>query len=223
MNSGYLKKLISSITTATTNIGGGMSDISDEELVRLYTAKGNERAFEEIINRYMNKIYGFALRITRNPSDAEEVFQDVFLTLSKKLHTFRGESKFSSWLYRVSMNTSYMYMRSQKKHENNLSLDSYAPYDENGTLMGKIKNKDWSSRPDLVLFGKEAVKIIESAINELPESYRVVFHLRDVEGLTNEEVSQALDITIPAVKSRLHRARLFLRDRLSDYFYEWRK
>ena len=223
MNSRFLQKLISSITTATAKFDGDMSGLADEELVNLYTANGDERAFEEIINRYMDKIYGFALRTTRNPSDAEEVFQDVFLTLSKKLHTFRGESKFSSWLYRVSMNTSYMYLRSHKKHDNNLSLDSYAPYDENGTLMGKIQNKDWSSRPDIAIFSKEATEIIENAINKLPESYRAVFHLRDIEGLTNEEVAHALDITIPAVKSRLHRGRLFLRDRLSDYFYEWRK
>ena len=220
METGFLKKLINIIVTKNDEY---MSDKSDEELVNLYTKTGNENAFNEIVSRYANKIYGFALRITRNSSDAEEVFQEVFLTLTKKLDTFRGESKFSSWLYRVTVNASYMYLRSQKKHESNISLENYYPYDEKGTLMGRVMEKDWSSRPDIIIFSNEALKIIDKSINELPESYRTVFHLRDVEGLSNEEVADILEISIPAVKSRLHRARLFLRDRLSDYFHEWRR
>jgi len=200
-----------------------MSDKSDEELVNLYTKTGDESAFDGIVSRYADKIYGFALRITRNSSDAEEVFQEVFLSLTKKLDTFRGESKFSSWLYRVTVNASYMYLRSQKKYESNISLENYYPYDEKGTLMGRVMEKDWSSRPDIIIFSKEALEIIDKSINELPESYRTVFHLRDIEGLSNEEVADILEISIPAVKSRLHRAKLFLRDRLSNYFHEWRR
>ena len=220
MEIGFFKKLINVIVTKDNEY---ISDKSDEELVNLYTKTGNESAFNEIVSRYANKIYGFALRITRNSSDAEEVFQEVFLTLTKKLDTFRGESKFSSWLYRVTVNASYMYLRSQKKHESNISLENYYPYDEKGTLMGRVMEKDWSSRPDIIIFSNEALKIIDKSINELPESYRTVFHLKDVEGLSNEEVADILEISIPAVKSRLHRARLFLRDRLSDYFHEWRR
>ncbi len=220
MEIGFIKKLISVIVS---NDNEQITGISDDELIRRYTQLGDESSFEEIVNRYSDRIYGFALRITRNTNDAEEVFQEVFLTLTKKLHTFRGDSKFSSWLYRVTVNTSYMYLRSQKKHENNISLENYSPYDEKGTLMGRIMYKDWSSRPDIIIFNKEAVIIIEKAINELPESYRTVFHLRDIAGLSNEEVANILEISIPAVKSRLHRARLFLRDKLSDYFYEWRR
>ena len=220
MEIGFFKKLINVIVTKDNEY---ISDKSDEELVNLYTKTGNENAFNEIVSRYANKIYGFALRITRNSSDAEEVFQEVFLTLTKKLDTFRGESKFSSWLYRITVNASYMYLRSQKKHESNISLENYYPYDEKGTLMGRVMEKDWSSRPDIIIFSNEALKIIDKSINELPESYRTVFHLRDVEGLSNEEVADILEISIPAVKSRLHRARLFLRDRLSDYFHEWRR
>lgn len=220
MEIGFIKKLIGVIVS---NEDKQRSIISDEELVKSYTQHGDESAFDTIVSRYADRIYGFALRITKNPSDAEEVFQEVFLTLSKKLETFRGESKFSSWLYRVTVNASYMYLRSQKKHENNISLENYSPYDEKGTLMGRVMYKDWSSRPDIIIFNKEAVIIIEKAINELPESYRTVFHLRDIEGLTNDEVSEILEISVPAVKSRLHRARLFLRDKLSDYFHEWRR
>lgn len=220
MEIGFFKKLIKVIVSEDKNY---ISDKSDEELVNLYTNDGEESAFDEIVSRYSDRIYGFAFRITRNTSDAEEVFQEVFLTLTKKLDTFRGESKFSSWLYRVTVNASYMYLRSQKKHESNISLENYVPYDDKGTLMGRIMDKDWSSRPDIIIYGKEALKIIDESINELPESYRTVFHLRDIDGLSNEEVADILEITVPAVKSRLHRARLFLRDKLSDYFHEWRR
>lgn len=219
MEIGFIKKLINAFISDSRQVSGA----SDEELVIEYARIGDENAFEEIVNRYAHKIYGFALRITRDSNDAEEVFQEVFLTLSKKIGTFRGDSKFSSWLYRVTANASYMYLRSQKKHINDISLDNYTPYDEKGTLMGRIMYKDWSSRPDIIIFNKEAVEIIEKAIDELPESYRTVFHLRDIEGFSNDETSEILEISVPAVKSRLHRARLFLRDRLSDHFHEWRK
>ena len=205
--------------------GEGKSDkahsIPDEKLIEHFVDGNGETAFEEIVNRYTDKVYGLALRITRNPSDAEEVLQEVFLTLTKKIDTFRGESKFSSWLYRVTLNASYMHIRSEKKYETDVSLEYYVPYDEQGTLHGKITSKDWSSRLDKALLSKEAMEVIERAVNELPESYRIVFHLRDVEGLSSEEVSEVLGLSVPAVKSRLHRGRLFLRDRLSEYFYEW--
>ena len=220
METGFIKRLINVIVN---NDRERINCVPDEDLVKFYTIDGDESAFEEIVSRYSDRIFGFALRITKNERDAEEVFQEVFLTLSRNLDTFRGESKFSSWLYRITANASYMYLRSQKKHENNISLENYSPYDEKGTLMGRIMYKDWSSRPDIIIFNKEAVAIIESAINELPESYRTIFHLRDVEGLSNEEVADIMEISIPAAKSRLHRARLFLRDKLSDHFYEWRK
>ncbi len=144
-------------------------------------------------------------------------------TLIKKLHTYRGESKFSSWLYRVTANASYMMLRSEKKYEYDLSLEDYVPYDNKGTLMGRMHHKDWSSRPDIVIYVKEALKILEKAVDELPEVYRVVFYLRDIEGLTNEEVAEVLDISVPATKSRIHRSRLYIRDKVSDYFYEWKK
>lgn len=198
-------------------------NLSDEKLVRYFVNNKDEESFNEIVNRYTDKIYRIAFGITRDPNSAEDVLQEVFLNLTRKLDTFRGKSKFSTWLYRITVNASYIHLRSEKKHENEISLENYAPYDENGTLMGKIKSKDWSNRPDILIFSNEAMQIIEKAVSKLPESYRVVFQLRDVEELSNKEVSEILDLTVPAVKSRIHRARLFLRDRLSDYFYEWRK
>ncbi len=197
--------------------------LPDEELVKRFTEDDDEEAFNEIVNRYTDTIYRIALRIINNPSEVEEVLQEVFLTLIKKLDTFRQESKFSTWLYRVVVNTSYMYLRAErKKNESEMNLPDYVPYDRSGRLNG-IQNKDWSYESDMALLCMERMEIIEKAISELPEYNRVVFLLRDVEGLTNEEVSKVLGISLPAVKSRIRRARLFLRDKLSDYFYEWRK
>lgn len=196
--------------------------LTDEELVRAFLLDQDEEAFNEIVSRYTDKIYRLTLKITRNPSDAEEVLQEVFLILIEKLYTFREDSKFSTWLYRVAANASYLNLKAKKKYVNNVSLEDYAPYDEDGILKG-IQTKDWSNLPDEVLLSQEGAEIIEKAVNELPEPYRVVFHLRDVEGLKNEEVGEILGLSLPAVKSRILRARLFLRDKLSDYFYELRK
>jgi RNA polymerase sigma-70 factor, ECF subfamily len=196
--------------------------LSDEELVRAFVGDNEEKAFNEIVNRYGDKIYKIALGITRNPSHAEDVLQEVFVTLLQKLDSFHEDSKFSTWLYRVAANTSYMRLRSEKKYNNELSLEDYVSYDEDGALKG-IEIKDWSDRPDEVLLSKEVIEIIEKAVNELPIANRVVFHLRDVEGFSNEEVAKILRLSLPAVKTRIHRARLFLRDKLSDYFFEFRK
>jgi len=191
--------------------------LSDEELVRNFVENQYEEAFNELVNRYADKIYRLALRITHNPSDAEDVLQEVFSTLIEKLDTFHGESKFSTWLHRVAANASFIHLRAEKKYKNNVSLENYAPYDEDGVLRG-VEVKDWSDIPDEVLLSKEVMETIEKAVNELPEPYRIVFHLRDVEGLTNHEVAKILGLSLPNVKSRIHRTRLFLRNKLSGYF-----
>jgi RNA polymerase sigma-70 factor, ECF subfamily len=191
---------------------------SDEELVRSFVETQDEETFNEIVKRYGDKIYRLALRITRNPSDAEDVLQEVFIKLINNLHTLRGESKFSTWLYRVAANASFIHLRDEKKYKNDITLEEYVSYDENGTLRG-VEIRDWSDRPDEVLLNKEEMEIIEKAVNELPVPYRAVFHLRDVEGLTDYETAKVLGLSVSAVKNRIHRARLFLRDKLSDYFY----
>ena len=131
---GFIKKIISTITgqRGKETFSPDLANTIDEKLIELFTSSNDERAFEEIVNRYGDKIYGLALRITRDHHSAEEVLQEVFLSLINKIHTFRGESKFSSWLYRVTANASYMYLRAQKKYENDVSLEDYVPYDENG-------------------------------------------------------------------------------------------
>jgi len=219
MDSGFLRKLINSVT-GRRGKPGGLEKLTDEELLKIYVESGQEGAFEELVGRYADKVYRLALRMVRDPEKAEDVFQETFTALATKSHTFRGKSKFSSWLYRITLNMAYMQLRNVKKLRSTVSIDEYAPYDENGTLMGKIMHKDWSRMPDRVIYSKEALSVINKIVNELPESHRIVFHLRDVEGMTNKETADVLDISVPAVKSRLHRTRLYLRDKLSDYFYE---
>lgn len=193
--------------------------ITDEDLVRIYVRSRDQQAFNELLDRYCEKIYGTAIRILKDPDKAEDILQEVCLTLVEKLGAFRQESKFSTWLYRVTVNCCYMHLRNEKKFERDLSLNSNEPYDENGSLEGRIADKDWSRRPETLSLSNEAMGIIEKAVEELPEPYLVVFQLRDMEGLTNDEVSDVLQISVSAVKSRLHRARLFLRERLTDHFY----
>ena len=196
------------------------NELPDEELVAVYVEEGDEKAFSEIVDRYADKIYKTALRIMHNPPDAEDVLQEVFLILATKAGTFRGESRFSTWLYMIAVNAGYMRIRADKKfHANEVSLEDYAPYDELGAL-GEVVLKDFSPRPDTELLSREGVEIIMNAVNELPDPYRVVFHLSQEQGLTAGETAEALGITLSSAKSRIHRARLFLRDRLADYFYE---
>ncbi len=194
-------------------------DLADEELVRIFVEQRDEEAFNEIANRYGEKVFRLALRITHSTHIADEVLQEVFLTLVEKLDSFREESTFSTWLYRVATNASLIQIRNRNKHGKSISLEDYVPYNEKG-MLSEILLKDWSYSPDEIFAGKEGMEVIERAIDELPEKYRIVFHLRDIEGLSNEEVGDILRLSISAVKSRIHRARLFLRDSLSDYFYE---
>ncbi len=215
----FFKKIKDVLST----LGERESSLTDEELVEQFVKTGDHEAYYEIWQRHGGYVYNLAYRITSDHHSAEEVSQEVMMQLIQKLDTFKGQSKFSSWLYRVTANASYSFLRQRKKYEKEVSLESYAPYDDNGTLMGKIMPKAWSDRPDSFLFGKESMEIIERAIGELPDSYRVVFVLRDVEGFTNVEVAETLGISVPAVKTRLHRARLALRDKISDYFMEWDK
>lgn len=200
-----------------------ISHMTDEELVMHYLSTDDEAPFEEIVNRYSERIYSIAYRITNDHHNSEEVLQEVLLILSQKMDSFRLDSKFATWLYRIALNAGYGHVRVEKRYEYDISLEDYTPYDYYGSLGGKVKSKEWINNPYLILYRNEALEIIDRAINELPEKYRIVFHLRDVEQLSGEEVSQILGISVGAIKSRLHRARLFVRDRISDYFLEWRK
>jgi RNA polymerase sigma-70 factor, ECF subfamily len=190
----------------------------EEALVRDFQ-DGDLEAYDKIADIYQKKIYGLSFNLTRNQMDAQDVTQEVLLTLFRKIHTFQGKSAFSSWVYRITLNASYMKLRSKKK-EPNVSIDELMP-SYNGAGFQQEKIQDWSESTESLLFTNETRDVINKAIDLLPEKEKVVFLLRDVEGLSTEKAGEILDLTVPAVKSRLHRARLFLRKKLSSYFEEF--
>lgn len=192
---------------------------TDKKLVSSFVETQDEGAFNEIVRRYADKIYRTALRITRNPSAAEDVLQEVFIILVEKMNTFHAKAKFSTWLYSITAKISFSQLRAEKKHRNNVSFEEVIYTVEEKMLKG-VESQDINRSSDEAFLSRERMQILEKAINELPAPYRTVFHLRDVEGLTNPEVAEILNLSIPNVKSRIYRARLFLRDKLSDYFYE---
>jgi len=195
--------------------------LNDEELVQMYVNDSLEGAFNELVDRHGDKIFRTAYRITGDMNAAEEVLQNVFIILVQSLRSFRNDSKFTTWLYKVVMNTSFMYLRSKKKvNDSEMKLEDLTRFDESGNLQD-VFLKDWSNVPEDKLLSKEGNTKLEEAIGELPDKYRTVFQLKDVEGLSNQEVADILDLSLPAVKSRALRARLFLRERLSDYYQEY--
>ncbi len=185
----------------------------EEALVRDLQA-GNLEAYDQIAELYQKKIYALSFNLVRNQMDAQDVTQEVLLTLFRKINTFQGKSAFSSWVYRITLNASYMKLRNKKK-EPNISIDELLP-SFNGAGFQQEKIQDWSGS-----ITNETREVIKKAVDLLPEKEKVVFLLRDVEGLSTEKVSEILDLTVPAVKSRLHRGRLFLRKKLSGYFEEY--
>lgn len=170
-------------------------------------------AAEALVDRYGGWIYRVAARLLGDPRDAEEVTQDVLLIVLEKIGTFRGEAAFSSWLYRIAANAAYERLRSRRSREE-LSLDAVLPvFDSEGRHVQPVV--DWSRDLDDPAVAREARAALERAIAGLPADYRAVLVLRDVEELTTEEVAGVLGLTVAAVKSRLHRARLVLRKQLA--------
>jgi len=170
-------------------------------------------AAERLVTRYGDRAYRLASGITGNGQDAEEVVQDAFWTVVRKIDTFRGESAFGSWLYRIVANAAYQKLRGRQSRRRELSLDEVLPFfDEDGRHVAPMA--DWSPRVDDPSVQAELRMALTSAIDELPAAYRTVLVLRDVEGRSNLEIAEALGLSLPVVKTRVHRARLFLRKRL---------
>lgn len=191
-------------------------DPSDLELVEQFK-NGSIEAFEEIVTRYQSKAYNLAMKFTRNQEDAEEVLQDVFSTLFRKIEGFRGQSAFSSWVYRIIVNASFMKLRKRKQNRC-ISIEDLSPMVKQSCMEREDSIDD---RTDLLTLNRELRTVLQSAIDRLPHQYRAVFVLRDVDGLSNQEVSEILGLSIPAVKSRLHRSRLMLRKKLQRYYDDY--
>lgn len=177
---------------------------------------GGEGAFESLIERYESRVYSTALRLTGNPQDAEEVLQDVFLTVHNKLKNLKSDAAFSSWLYRITVNSANMKMR-QGRHDQSVPLEeTVVQFNEQGHLVAG----DWPAEEEDAVLQHEAQTILKKAIEELDEKFRSIIVLCDIEGLPVKEAADILDLSLAAAKSRLHRARLFLRSKLDNYFSE---
>jgi RNA polymerase sigma-70 factor, ECF subfamily len=180
---------------------------------------GDVSAFESLVEQNRDKVYGLALRMTRSEADAAEITQDTFFSAYEKLKEFRGDAAFASWVHRIAANFSLMRLRHRKvaqRVEGDGGLDG-PEFNERGSLED-YPASDWSRRADEVALDKELGRAIQQATDRLPEEYRQVFLLKDVEGLSYEEIAEITGESVPAIKSRLHRARLSLRGAI-DLFY----
>jgi RNA polymerase sigma-70 factor, ECF subfamily len=190
--------------------------LSDDRLVSLLKA-GDESAFETILRKYDKKVYSLVRGLTRNDSDAQDALQETFLSVFRKIGSFKGRSTLSTWIYRIAVNAALMVIRRRRRDEKSVSIDETMPdFDASGHRV--VSLPDWGPGAEDLVLNKELAKHLRQAILALQPDYRTVFVLRDQEGLSNEEVAAILKLSIPAVKSRLHRARLFLRERIKDYW-----
>lgn len=192
-----------------------LNERSDDELVS-DLRKGSGEAFIEIMERYTQKAHNLAVRLTRNQEDAEEILQDVFVTVHQKIASFEGKSAFSSWLYRITVNTAFMKLR-RRRQSPTISLEEVCP----GLRESWTAESSEVSDLDFMCSRHELRHALETAIEKLPEEYRLIFILRDVDGLSNQDVSEILNLSVPAVKSRLHRSRLMLRKRLQKFYDDY--
>lgn len=190
--------------------------LTDEKLASLYANGGDGEAFNSIAARYSDVILGFALKMIRDPHDAEEVRQDVFMSLLENMWSFKGNSSFSTWLYKITLNACYMKLNKRRRMTRNevpidtldMSADAAA-----ARLCGE-------KRPDELVIYREIIESIGDAVRELPERNRIVFTLRDIKGFSNAEAGEMLGMSESAVKSRILKSRLFIRERVSARFRE---
>ena len=187
----------------------------DTELIRAEIA-GQPHAFPDLVRRYEQKLYSFARRMCRSDSDAEDLVQETFLNVHRFLADFRFETKFKNWLYRVAVNTAITKRRRSKfAPAPDLSLEDIGRQ-EGADATGDVP--DWARMPLEQVLNGELLETLNRAIRSLPEKYRVVVVLRDVEEFSTEETAHILNLTPANVKVRLHRGRMFLKDKLTGYF-----
>jgi len=199
----------------TENVKSPMGCTFDQDLALVHACKsGNAAAFEELVKRYDTKLFRIAQHIIHNREDAQDAVQEAFLKVFRKLTQFQENSKFSTWLTRITVNESLMKLRKQR-HNKEFSIDNNFE-SEDHSLTSELA--DWARNPEELYRGFELRNILRSELQELQPGLRVVFVLRDIEGLSTEETAEVLESTPVAVRARLWRARLKLRERLSKYF-----
>lgn len=192
-----------------------MSETLNEETLNLEALrKKDKRAFAQLVDQNSDHIYRLALRLTGNPQDAEDVVQETFIKAFNNVESFEGRSKVSTWLYRIATNEALMLLRRRK--DGITHIDEGVETDE-GEIM-PIQIVDWCCLPEQEIMTEETRQVLQEAALQLSSANRAAFLLRDVEGLSTQEAAEALDISESALKVRLMRARLQLREALSDYF-----
>ncbi len=189
-------------------------DVTDELVLVQAAKKGDLDAFSELVKRYDRNVFRIAQHITHNEEDAQDVVQEAFLKAYTNLAQFQGNSKFYTWLVRIAVNEALMKLR-RRRSDKTVSIDEDVETEE-GSMPREVA--DWSPNPEQLYGTSELGDILKKTIQGLPPGFRTVFVLRDVEGLSTEETAEMLGLSIPAVKSRLLRARLQLRERLAKYF-----
>jgi len=193
----------------------------DESQLIAKAKGGDQRAFTALVNRYEDMVYSFSLKVCRNERKAEETLQDTFVNVFQKLRQFDGKSKFTTWLYSIVANNCLMKGRRRKMDEATISLEEPVGFhadeqsEQSGTPAQTIPS--WRESPLEGLMKVELRELLDKAIQKLPIDYRTVFVLRDIEGQSAEETAKILKLSVPAVKSRLRRARIFLREQLNEY------
>lgn len=186
---------------------------SDLDLVRRIKA-GDEKAFEAMVRRYHTRVYSLAYGVLRNAEDAEEATQDTFWTLYRKVSTFDESRKFFSWFYRVALNAAYSRARRRPAIPTVALEDRLPKFRSDGHFAADVP--DWSRAVEDEVAARELAERAGEFIAELPPAYRDVIWMNDVEEMTAPEIAETLEISIPAFKSRLHRARLYVRQRLAE-------
>ena len=171
---------------------------------------------ELLVETYGDRVYRLTYRITGSNEDAEEATQDALWTAARKIASFKGESQFGSWLYRIAANAAYQKLRTRRAKTREIAIDDVLPAFDNEGLHFEPMD-DWAPRVDDNAATGELREVLEKAIGELPPDYRTALVMHDVEGMPNPDIAETLGISLPAVKSRVHRSRLFVRKKLAEY------
>jgi len=175
---------------------------------------GDTKAFEELMKRTQDKIYNLGIKFFGNKEDAADLLQETYIKAYESLPNFEGKSSFSTWLYRIATNFALMKLRKEKMKK--VSIEELKELSDGSK--DSIDFYDWSENPYLHYKNEELKEILNEAINSLPPKYKTIFILHDIEGLSIQEVAKILSLSVPTVKTRIHRSRLYLREKLSEYF-----
>ena len=195
------------------------SNPTDNHLIAEFKS-GSMEAMEKIVGRYEDRIFTFGLKMCGHLQDAEDIAQETFLNAFRYLKDFRGETKLKNWLFMIAARACIRKRRKKKcEPDYEISLDSFIHEDGSD---GKYEIPDWSDDPSDNVMRAELKKIIDAAIQTLPHKYRLVFNLREIEGFSTKETAEILEISTQSVKTRLHRARLFMREEISKQYMEGR-